>query len=165
VELPKYPVAASEAMPDESRTRRAAVALLVLEATLLGISLPVQLLVFVSLGWEGGDEALKQRMVDAMPLLGLAGLLAAVICGLGPLPSGGTRERHHAGDRCCWAGRPARCRLGGGATGGPARSTARPGLGGDDGAGPHGPCVVTRRTANGQTGERVAASMTCVSRC
>jgi hypothetical protein len=83
VELPKYPVAASEAMPDESRTRQAAVALLVLEATLLGLSLPVQLLMFVSLGWEGGDEALKQRMIDAVPLLGLGGLLAAVLCGLG----------------------------------------------------------------------------------
>jgi len=83
VELPKYPVAASEAMPDESRTRQAAVALLVLLGTLLGLSLPVQMLMFVSLGWEGGDEALKQRMIDAVPLLGLGGLLAAVLCGLG----------------------------------------------------------------------------------
>lgn len=83
VDLPKYPSTEHVPMSDQSPARHVVGALLVLEATLLGISLPIQLLWFFSLGWEGGDEALKHRMVGALPLLGLGALLAAVVSGVG----------------------------------------------------------------------------------
>jgi hypothetical protein len=78
VSLPKYPVSDPVPMPDESVRRQVAVALLATQGVVLGLSLPVQGLMFLSLGWEGGDEALKHRMLAAMPVLGL-GVMAAVV--------------------------------------------------------------------------------------
>jgi hypothetical protein len=66
-------------MPDDGPARQTATALLVLESVMLGLSLPVQLFLLLSLGWEGGDEHLKQRLLEAMPLLMLGALLAAVL--------------------------------------------------------------------------------------
>jgi hypothetical protein len=39
----------------------------------------VQLLMLLSLGWEGGDEAAQQRLLDTMPLLGLGGMVLVVV--------------------------------------------------------------------------------------
>ncbi len=83
VELPQYPATAPARMPDESPTRQLATALLVFEAVALGLSLPIQLFLLLWLGWEGGDEALKHRLLEALPMLGLGGLLAAVLSGMG----------------------------------------------------------------------------------
>jgi hypothetical protein len=81
VELPTYPSVEAESLPDESPLRQTAVALLVLQAVLLTLTLPVQALMFLSLGWEGGDEALKHRMAAAMPLLGFGAVVAAFLAG------------------------------------------------------------------------------------
>jgi hypothetical protein len=54
----------------------------VLESVLLGVSLPIQLLMLFSLGWEGGDEALKHRLLGLMPMLGMGCLVAVVVAGL-----------------------------------------------------------------------------------
>ena len=75
VELPKYPVTESPDMPDEGVDRQLATVLWVGQAVLVGCSVPVQLLMFFSLGWEGGDEAAKQRLIATMPPLGLGGLV------------------------------------------------------------------------------------------
>jgi hypothetical protein len=83
VELPRYPVSASEQLPDISRARSAATVLLAVESALLGLSLPIQLFMLLSLGWEGGNETLKHRLIDALPLLGLGALLTAVLAGVG----------------------------------------------------------------------------------
>ncbi|HET9842099.1 MAG TPA: hypothetical protein VFQ01_08840 [Nocardioides sp.] len=83
MELPQYPASALAPMPDESPTRQLATALLVFEAVALGLSLPIQVFLSLWLGWEGGDEALKHRLLVALPMLGLGGLLAAVLSGVG----------------------------------------------------------------------------------
>jgi len=66
-------------MPDDGPARQTATALLVLESVVLGLSLPVQMFLLLSLGWEGGDEQLKHRLLDVMPLLMLGALVAAVL--------------------------------------------------------------------------------------
>jgi hypothetical protein len=66
-------------MPDESRARQTATALLVLEAVLLACALPVQLLMLLASGWEGGDEALEHRLAELVPMLALLCVAAAVL--------------------------------------------------------------------------------------
>jgi hypothetical protein len=68
-------------MPDESRVRQAATALLVVEAVLLGLSLPVIALFWLGSLWESDDPARAQRLSAGLPLLGLVALGAAIGCG------------------------------------------------------------------------------------
>ncbi|HEY3531426.1 MAG TPA: hypothetical protein VGK78_19945 [Nocardioides sp.] len=82
MDLPKYPVTDRAPSPGASTARGPAIALLVLESVLLGVSLPIQLLLLLSLGWEGGDEALKHRLLGLLPLLGMGALVTVVVAAL-----------------------------------------------------------------------------------
>ena len=79
VDLPQYPVTDGAPPPPGGAARQSATALLVLESVLLGVSLPIQLLLLLSLGWEGGDEAVKHRLLGLLPLLGMGALVTGVV--------------------------------------------------------------------------------------
>jgi hypothetical protein len=80
VDLPAYPATEPVPMPDESPARQSATALLVVEAVLLGLTLPVDVLFWVGSLWESDDPVGQRRLTDGLPMLGLAALVAAVLC-------------------------------------------------------------------------------------
>lgn len=94
VDLPPYPATVPVRTSDERTARQSATWLLVFETVVLGLSLPIQFFLLLWLGWEGGDEALKHRLLDALPLLGMGGLVAAVLCGISAFAL--SRETHES---------------------------------------------------------------------